>query len=896
MRLGGRYASADFAEMFSGLLEAARLNPDKLVRELKKQGQSGLVERATVYDWKGGQHLPGDEVAFRAVVRVCLQQARQHGARPLFADEAGWMELLREARLSRESSRSSGPMAAGGERRGSTVRAAGDWDPVALGVHKAIGGNPLPAFVRRPHDDLLDAALDPDARASRLIVLRGGPSTGKSRSAYHAVCRGPLAAWRLEYPPIPAELAHLLEEGVPPRTVIWLRELRDYADAEGGQEALARLARLLAGNSRVIAITTTWDGFWNAYSRDHRGGPGTRNPYLAARALLAALPEVASVTDVNPGRGGVIDVPEEFDESELAQARQLPDPALAEAIAAAARENKPGRVIQYLAGVPDLLHHYEGPGADPYARAVITTAMDVARVTGLRRCTPGFLHRAAVGYLADEHRVSAADDWCDTAIDTAATELRGAVRALTPVPHKQGTQVASYRLADYLDQHGRKIFAETIPPPEFWAAATHSKPGVQAAFGAAAADRGLLKTGAQLLKNATEADGHAASRLLGIMQPLHPADTRAASWAAARADLTHPDDVARLINTLHKTGARAQLEALLQRDPADHADMRNLTRVCFLIEALHQAGAGSQVSAILAHDSVANADTTDYGIFFLFPALHKVGAMEQLTCLAERAVANDDATSPSWTAYLLTALHDIGADGQIAALLARDPVCRTDLTDQEPPGAILDLITALYQVGADAEVTALAERAVASADPDDLLSASELLIAMHQTGRELLVRDLLRSDPIARVDPTETFVVAALLGALVTVGADAEVTALLARDPAGHVDLTDPGPVEYLLEQFQEMGAHAQAATLLARDPFTHADQSDPVGLAGLLLAVARSEAAVKVAASAAWLDRLPGAGAFEIFLRYSKLAEDYRFGRAHDGRPAAPWGWDDLE
>ena len=69
--------------------------------------------------------------------------------------------------------------------------------------------------------------------------------------------------------------------------MIWLRELRDYADAEGGQEALASLARVLAGNGRVIAITTTWEGFWNAYSRDHRGGPGTRAPYLAVRALLA---------------------------------------------------------------------------------------------------------------------------------------------------------------------------------------------------------------------------------------------------------------------------------------------------------------------------------------------------------------------------------------------------------------------------------------------------------------------------------------------------------------------------------------------------------------------------------------------------------------------------------
>ena len=114
-----------------------------------------------------------------------------------------------------------------------------------------------------------------------------------------------------------------------------------------------------------------------------------------------------------------------------------------------------------------------------------------------------------------------------------------------------------------------------------------------------------------------------------------------------------PGHVARLIDTLHKTGAHAQLEELLQRDPVGHADMRNLARVCSLIEALHQAKAASQVSAILAHDSVANAARNDYGIFSLLPALHKVGAMEQLAGLAERAVASDDVTSPSWTADLL---------------------------------------------------------------------------------------------------------------------------------------------------------------------------------------------------------------------------------------------------
>jgi hypothetical protein len=258
--------------------------------------------------------------------------------------------------------------------------------------------------------------------------------------------------------------------------------------------------------------------------------------------------------------------------------------------------------------------------------------------------------------------------------------------------------VASYKLADYLDQHGRKIFAETIPPPEFWAAATQSEPDVQARFGAAAVDRGLLKTAAQLLKNATDADAYAAVRLLGIMQPLHPADTRAAAWAAARADLTRPLDVARLIDTLHKAEMHAQLEALLQRDPAAYMNMSDPGGVSFLIEALHQAGAAAQVSAILARNPAANADTTNGQIIFLLDTLHKFGATEQVATLAERAVASDDATSPSWTAGLLTTLHDIGADDQIAALLALNPAAHADLTESEPVDAIHELFTALHQV------------------------------------------------------------------------------------------------------------------------------------------------------------------------------------------------------
>ena len=66
----------------------------------------------------------------------------------------------------------------------------------------------------------------------------------------------------------------------------------------------------------------------------------------------------------------------------------------------------------------------------------------------------------------------------------------------------------------------------------------------------------------------------------------------------------------------------------------------------------------------------------------------------------------------------------------------------------------------------------------------------------------------------------------------------------------------------------------------------------------GFLLALGRADGPrTTVIARTDLLDRLPGAGAFEAFLRYSKLAGELpRFGRTHDGRSAAPWGWDDLE
>jgi hypothetical protein len=53
------------------------------------------------------------------------------------------------------------------------ARPAGRWEPVDLGVHPAAGpGRSVPAYIRRPHDELLRTMLDPEVAGSRLIVVR----------------------------------------------------------------------------------------------------------------------------------------------------------------------------------------------------------------------------------------------------------------------------------------------------------------------------------------------------------------------------------------------------------------------------------------------------------------------------------------------------------------------------------------------------------------------------------------------------------------------------------------------------------------------------------------------------------------------------------------------------
>ena len=294
----------------------------------------------------------------------------------------------------------------------------GSGTPVELGVHQVIGGGPMPAYIRRPHDELLRAVLDPAVPASRLVVVRGGSSTGKTRAAYEAVAGRAvgLAAG------LPAGRGCARRRGWRPgsrpgRCCGWV------SCASTPTPTAAR--RCWAAWPTCSKVTATWSSRpcgaeqWNAYVAAARPGlkTGPADPAGTAGRLLERLPELtgSDPAGIDPARGGVIDVPPRFTAAEMATAARTGDPVLAVAAAAAASAGQDGQVTQYLAGVPDLLHRYAGPGGDPYGQAIITAAMDATRLGHADPLPAALLQDAAVGYLTGPQRTKDIESWRDAA-------------------------------------------------------------------------------------------------------------------------------------------------------------------------------------------------------------------------------------------------------------------------------------------------------------------------------------------------------------------------------------------------------------------------------------------------------------------------------------------------
>jgi hypothetical protein len=385
-------------------------------------------------------------------------------------------------------------------------------DPFALEVHRPVqaddappGLPALPPYVPREHDEVLGQVVRAaEVGRSGIAVLVGGSSTGKTRTCWEALglLRDQDPAWRLWHPIDPSRPDAALRElpGIGPRTVIWLNEAQFYLDAAEaglGERVAAGLRELLRDPDRapVLVLATMWPRFWNVLTARPADGD---DRHAQARELLA---------------GYDITVPAAFTPTQMSQLEQVTDVRMV----LAAKSARDGEVIQFLAGAPELLARYRH--APPAAGALINAAMDARRLGMGAGMPQAFLEAAAPGYLTSAEWDQLGEDWLEQALAYTAVPCKGARGPLTrtrprPARHtarEHGDQPGStpgaagllYRLADYLDQHGRAHRADQIPPAEFWsAAAAHAAPGDQAALGFAAHARGLYRDAAQLNKNA----------------------------------------------------------------------------------------------------------------------------------------------------------------------------------------------------------------------------------------------------------------------------------------------------------------------------------------------------------------------------------------------------------
>jgi hypothetical protein len=499
-----------------------------------------------------------------------------------------------------------------------------------------------------------------------------------------------------------------------------------------------------------------------------------------------------------------------------------------------------------------------GPGADdavqhsagPPARALIDVAIDARRFRAAR-LPAAFLEHAAAGYLSGYERDQLDDDWLEHALAYASRPCKGTrgplTRTRTTEPGGRESPAPQYRLADYLDQQGRRTRNEVNIPAQFWAAASELAPEDQFVLADPAHAQGRYRDGARLLKAAIAyGDPDAARLLVDFLNQLQPGDPRPAHWAASHVDPSNP------------------YGALL------------------LLESLHAVGADEAAAELITRVSHARPDLVSPGSDAWQPAYGRpqMPSQESVTARVRARYAGTaetvDLSDPFYVAVLLEAMQDAKADEEIAALVDCDPDEEIALLLARDPGAHVDvrkpnstyLLSMLREVGADEQAAALARRIADDVDLSEPRALSSVI-------------DSLR-------------------------GTDEAMAVLVARDPAAHTDLRRSDRFPYLLDSLVALGASDQVATLLARNPAAHVKlvaqsvegggvlvESKPES-AGVLLPSLRKAGADEQAATLA--ARMIGAGAFQAVIAHSEDPVRFCFGREANGDPAAPWNWDDLD
>ena len=225
------------------------------------------LSKSAVSDYRRGSRVPSER-ALRTLLAIADVRSEEA--------KAAWFAVRRRVLTE--------PRPLGGRR-------VEDADPRLLGVHRAISADGatgfLPPYIVRDIDteqDGLRAKVRAAAEGSGFILLVGGSSVGKTRSAYEAA-KELLSGWWLAQPADPAdpvEIRELVEAPIP-RTVVWLDELQRYFGPRGLTAGHVRA--LLTGLGPIVLIGTIWPHRYSAYIKiPHANEP---DPYEQERELLA---------------------------------------------------------------------------------------------------------------------------------------------------------------------------------------------------------------------------------------------------------------------------------------------------------------------------------------------------------------------------------------------------------------------------------------------------------------------------------------------------------------------------------------------------------------------------------------------------------------------------------
>jgi hypothetical protein len=155
--------------------------------------------------------------------------------------------------------------------------------------------------------------------------------------------------------------------------------------------------------------------------------PAGTDPHAREREVL----DLATVIRIDP----------EFSPAEQDRARTAAacDRRLADAL-----ETAGWGLTQTLAAAPQLVARWQDARtANPYAWAVLTAALDVARLGARGLLSADLLRAGAPGYCTSRQQAEAPANWFEQALAYATETQRGAAAALNPVGAGMG-QLAGY--------------------------------------------------------------------------------------------------------------------------------------------------------------------------------------------------------------------------------------------------------------------------------------------------------------------------------------------------------------------------------------------------------------------------------------------------------------------